>query len=272
MLDIQAYPLREQDIASAADFLQQSMAGQGRLFGQLDAAWKEMHATRDAGRFLYVRYGVMEYMAAAYATRDRIAFDAAVDSMLAHPLPADDGWYRPTAAQLGADLAVALSCRQEGRAHALGRQILRDTPDDGAPVPEDWQARLLARLFDLDYDGAAEALARMGQVLDGARLPRHDAALLATWKEVAACVVGRTDVPLTDALRQMSQLRTAYVEKMLVRWRKGQGTDWSPLTFWDCQASALGVLARSLGMAQALAPTALPFADWQWTEGSRAWT
>jgi len=271
MLDIQAYPLQEQHLAAAADFLRQSMAGQQRLFEQLEAAWQEMQATRDASRFLYVRYGVMETTAAAYATRDRVVFDAAVDSMLAHALPVDADWYRPTAAQLGVDLAVALSCRQEGRAHALGRQILQHTPDDGAPVPEDWQARVLARLFDLDYDGAADALARMGQAIDAARLPRHEAALLAAWREAAACVVTRTDVPLADALRRMSQLRTVYVEKMLVRWSKGQSTDLSPLDFWDCQAGALAVLARSLGLAQALVPAELPFADWQWTEGTRAW-
>ncbi|GEM_PF-3738536 len=268
MLDSPHYPIK--DSQAAADFLRQSLSDNENVSGHLDKALQEMLATRDPGRFLYVRYGVMTCISAAYATRNRAAFGAAVDRLIAHPLPADTQWYRPGAAQLGTDLAVALSCARYEQAHALGRQILQDTSTDDA-LPEDLQARVLAMLFDADYERAAETLVSMEKSLGAAKLSRYESATLLAWLRVAECVAARSDIAILHDLAKTSEVRAAYVDKMLARWKKGQSTDLTAIDFWDYQTSALVVIAASFGLIKTPETVELPFADWRWTERVAQW-
>lgn len=81
-------------------------------------------------------------------------------------------------------------------------------PADERAGPEDLQAQLLARLFDLDYSGAAAALARMSTVLGTTGLPAQETATLAAWHRAAEGAM-RTDGFLAAELARMSHVRAA---------------------------------------------------------------
>lgn len=265
MLKIQPYPIR--DPGSAVQFLEQCLEGGERLPAQATAAEKEMLVTGEASRFLFVRYGLLEYMSAAYGAACHAAFEGAVACMMAHPLLELPGRFQPTAAQLGFDLAVALSCRRHERASTLATQILRGPVS--ADAPEDWRAQVLAALLDLDYERAANGINRMREATKAANLARHDALVLSLWIKIADCVAARTDLALSVSLDELSRQRGAYLDKMLARWSKGQNTELSPLDFWDCHTTGLMVIAASYGLTQEA--EGMPFANWRWTETAHQW-
>jgi hypothetical protein len=257
MLTIQPNPLQEQE--SAVEFLKQTMEGRERLLLQIAATSKEMRISHDPSRFLLARHSLIEYLSAAYATKNRQVFDAALDSLMSHPLPEGTEWFRPTAAQLGMDLAIALSCQRDDWAHGIGAQIMRSgTGRDAAP--EDLQAHTLALLAARDYDRAASMVARMREAIAAANLSIRDKDILSAWANVAEDVAARSDLALNGDLQKITQKRNAYVSKSLARWRKGQNTELTAIDFWDTHTTALTVIAHGIGLGT-LAPAEMPFAN-----------
>ena len=266
MINLQSYALPDPGIA--VEFLRQTMEGRERLFVQIVAASKEMRISQNAARYLYARFSLLEYMSAAYALKDRETFDAAADILVAQPLPDEVDWFRPTAAQRGDDLAVALSCRRSGRARDIARQILRG---EAGGAPEDLQAHVLALLADFDYGRVAGMAARLRDAIATSDLPRHDVLLLSAWANAAEHVAMRSDAGLSAELQKIMQLRSDQIAKSLARWHKGQNVDLTAIDFWDRHTTALTVLAASVDCGTDLTSADMPFADWRWTEGVHEW-
>ena len=266
MIILQPYAFPDPGIA--VEFLQQTMEGRERLFVQIVAASKEMRLSQNAARYLYARFSLLEYMSAAYALKDRETFDAAADILVAQSLPDEVDWLRPTAAQRGDDLAVALSCRRSGRAGDIARQILRG---EAGRAPEDLQAQVLALLADLDYGRVAGMAARLRDAIATSDLPKHDVMLLSAWANAAEHVAMRSDAGLSAELQKITQLRSDQIVKLLARWHKGQNVDLTAIDFWDLHTTALTVLAASVDCGTDLTSADMPYADWRWTEGVHAW-
>ena len=258
MIVLQPYALPDPGIA--VEFLQQTMEGRERLFVQIVGASKEMRTSQNGARYLYARFSLLEYMSAAYALKNRETFDASADILVAQPLPDEFEWFRPTAAQRGDDLAVAISCRRSERSRDIAKQILRG---EAGPAPEDLQAHILARLTDLDYGTVARLVARLRDAISAAGLRKHDVLLLSAWANAAEHVATRSDEGLSAELQKIMQLRSVHVAKLLTRWHKGQNVDLTAIDFWDRHTTALIVLAAGVDCGIDLTPADMPFADWR---------
>lgn len=261
MLALQSYPIG--DAESAAQFLQQAMEGNERLFVQLDTAMKEMRATANPARFLLVRYAMLETLAGAYATRNHTLFDVALDSLFTHPLPDS-----ASAAQLGADLAAAAGSGRSAQAREFAVRVMRATV---VTCPEDLQAQALALLWTGASDRAATVAGQLIEAVAAANLSSHDAGVLKAWALAARALAAGSAVKLAPAVHDAMRMRAVHVNRLLGRWRKGQDTELTAVDFWDSQTAALLSLAHTCGLASSITPAVVPFADWRWAEGVREW-
>ncbi len=173
-----------------------------------------------------------------------------------------------SAAQRADDLTVALSGRGTGRIADMAKQILRH---EAGTAPEDLQAHILALLATQEHGMVPGMVARMREAIATADLPRHEMYLLTAWADAAEHVVTCSDAGLGADLQSIMQQRSAYVGKMLTRWRKGQNVDLTAIDFWDRHTTALAVIAANLGCGKDLLAAEIPFADWRWTEGVHEW-
>ena len=209
----------------------------------LPGAWAEIKRRRIWLRMASVRVSLLEYVSAAYARQDSVAFRQACDALVAYS-PAGSAVMNPVAAKV-------LSGPASGDAGPAGASC----------------ALVLAALTDLDYgraEGAANELARRCRAKEFRRL---ESAVLEPWAEAAAALVRRESTAPAPHFRAIATAPRSYMDRELERWDKGQPTELSSVDFWDWATTALSGIARSFGYGSLEDEDTswVAFADEPWT-------
>ena len=269
---IQAFGL--DDMASASAFVafgDQEQAEAVHYLSLIPQAIQELKKNPRSHQLLAIRCDTLLCLAKAYATQNRASFTTLAQGLLAHPLSLARK-FQPNRSLLLYDLALAIGTKRNAVAKNLAAAIFAIPETPGRALADDIYADILARLFDLQFDAAAEANQRLHQMAKAKQLTRREAEYALNWFNMASSLLARDGNSLVRAAQEITANQRSHVNPLLGRWAGGQHTELIEFDFWDMKTTALLSIADSFGLWPAdIEPASIAFANWRWTEGRDEW-